>query len=101
VFSSGRGLVAQVSGDGAQVLPGRHEPIGPHVPDGMVPERPQSGLAADAPEQAAALIEGLAGSGMWVARAEVHLTPIEFKLLGVLVSHSGKKVPQWKLLQEV
>jgi two-component system KDP operon response regulator KdpE len=38
---------------------------------------------------------------VWVDRAEVHLTPIEFKLLAVLVRHSGKVVTQRQLLKEV
>jgi two-component system, OmpR family, KDP operon response regulator KdpE len=37
----------------------------------------------------------------WVAEAEIHLTPIEFKLLAVLVRHSGKVVTQRQLLKEV
>ena len=40
----------------------------------------------------------LAGRMVWVAGAEVHLTPIEFKLLAVLVRHSGKVVTQRQLL---
>ena len=43
----------------------------------------------------------LAGRTVWVAGAEVHLTPIEFKLLAVLVRHSGKVVTQRQLLHEV
>ena len=43
----------------------------------------------------------LAGRMVWVAGAEVHLTPIEFKLLVVLVRHSGKVVTQRQLLHEV
>ena len=43
----------------------------------------------------------LAGRMVWVAGAEVHLTPIEFKLLAVLVRHSGKVVTQRQLLHEV
>jgi two-component system KDP operon response regulator KdpE len=42
----------------------------------------------------------LAGRMVWVAGAEVHLTPIEFKLLAVLVLHCGKAVTQRQLLQE-
>jgi two-component system KDP operon response regulator KdpE len=43
----------------------------------------------------------LAGRMVWVAGAEIHLTPIEFKLLAVLVRHSGKVVTQRQLLKEV
>jgi two-component system, OmpR family, KDP operon response regulator KdpE len=38
---------------------------------------------------------------VWVAGEEIHLTPIEFKLLAVLVRHSGKVVTQKQLLKEV
>jgi two-component system KDP operon response regulator KdpE len=38
---------------------------------------------------------------VWVAGQEIHLTPIEFKLLAVLVRHSGKVITQRQLLQEV
>jgi two-component system KDP operon response regulator KdpE len=38
---------------------------------------------------------------VWVAGEEIHLTPIEFKLLAVLVRHSGKVVTQRQLLKEV
>jgi two-component system KDP operon response regulator KdpE len=38
---------------------------------------------------------------VWLGGAEVHLTPIEFKLLAVLVRHSGKVVTQGQLLKEV
>ena len=43
----------------------------------------------------------LARRMVWVGGAEVHLTPIEFKLLAVLVRHSGKVVTQRQLLKEV
>jgi two-component system KDP operon response regulator KdpE len=43
----------------------------------------------------------LAGRMVWVNGAEIHLTPIEFKLLAVLVRHSGKVVTQKQLLKEV
>lgn len=38
---------------------------------------------------------------VWVAGKEIHLTPIEFKLLAVLVRHSGKVITQKQLLKEV
>jgi two-component system, OmpR family, KDP operon response regulator KdpE len=38
---------------------------------------------------------------VWVAGEEIHLTPIEFKLLAALVRHSGKVVTQTQLLKEV
>jgi two-component system KDP operon response regulator KdpE len=38
---------------------------------------------------------------VWVGGAEIHLTPIEFKLLAVLVRHCGKVVTQKQLLKEV
>ena len=43
----------------------------------------------------------LAGRMVWVGGEEIHLTPIEFKLLAVLVRHSGKVVTQTQLLKEV
>ena len=43
----------------------------------------------------------LARRMVWVGGGEVHLTPIEFKLLAVLVRHSGKVVTQRQILQEV
>jgi two-component system, OmpR family, KDP operon response regulator KdpE len=43
----------------------------------------------------------LAGRMVWVGDAEIHLTPIEFKLLAVLVRHSGRVVTQKQLLKEV
>lgn len=43
----------------------------------------------------------LAQRMVWVAEEEIHLTPIEFKLLAVLVRHSGKVVTQGQLLKEV
>jgi two-component system KDP operon response regulator KdpE len=48
-----------------------------------------------------ALRVDLANRMVWVAGAEIHLTPIEFKLLAVLVRHSGKVVTQGQLLKEV
>ncbi len=43
----------------------------------------------------------LARRMVWVAGQEIHLTPIEFKLLAVLVRHSGKVTTQRQLLKEV
>jgi two-component system KDP operon response regulator KdpE len=43
----------------------------------------------------------LAGRMVWVAGQEIHLTPIEFRLLAVLVRHNGKVVTQRQLLKEV
>lgn len=43
----------------------------------------------------------LAGRLVWLGGAEIHLTPIEFKLLAVLVRHSGRVVTQKQLLKEV
>jgi two-component system KDP operon response regulator KdpE len=43
----------------------------------------------------------LAGRMVWVGSEEIHLTPIEFKLLAVLVRHSGRVVTQKQLLKEV
>ncbi len=43
----------------------------------------------------------LARRMVWVAAEEIHLTPIEFKLLAVLVRYSGKVITQRQLLKEV
>ncbi|MBF0477084.1 MAG: response regulator [Deltaproteobacteria bacterium] len=43
----------------------------------------------------------LAGRQVWVAEEEVHLTPIEFKLLLVMIKHAGKVVTHRQLLKEV
>ena len=43
----------------------------------------------------------LARRMVWVAGQEIHLTPIEFKLLSVLVRHSGRVITQRQLLKEV
>ena len=42
-----------------------------------------------------------AGHRVWLHGQEVHLTPIEFKLLALLVRHAGKVVTQRQLLVEV
>jgi two-component system, OmpR family, KDP operon response regulator KdpE len=51
--------------------------------------------------QTGGLCVDLAGRMVWVGGEEIHLTPIEFKLLAVLVRHSGKVVTQKQLLKEV
>jgi two-component system KDP operon response regulator KdpE len=38
---------------------------------------------------------------VWVSGQEIHLTPIEFKLLAVLVRHNGKVLTHRQLLKEV
>jgi two-component system KDP operon response regulator KdpE len=38
---------------------------------------------------------------VWRAQEEVHLTPIEYKLLSVLIKHQGKVVTHRQLLKEV
>jgi two-component system, OmpR family, KDP operon response regulator KdpE len=43
----------------------------------------------------------LATRRVFVRQTEVHLTPIEFKLLSILVQHSGRVVTHQHLLQEV
>jgi two-component system KDP operon response regulator KdpE len=43
----------------------------------------------------------LAGRQVFVEEREVHLTPIEFKLLSTLVKHAGKVVTQKQLLEAV
>jgi two-component system KDP operon response regulator KdpE len=43
----------------------------------------------------------LASRMVWLAGQEIHLTPIEFKLLSVLVRHSGRVITQGQLLKEV
>ena len=43
----------------------------------------------------------LAGRHVFVAEREVHLTPIEYKLLTTLVRHAGKVVTHRQLLNEV
>jgi two-component system, OmpR family, KDP operon response regulator KdpE len=51
--------------------------------------------------QAGELKVDLAQRLVWVAGGEVHLTPIEFKLLAVLVRHGGKVLTHRQLLHEV
>ncbi len=43
----------------------------------------------------------LAARQVFVAGAEVHLTPIEYRILATLVKHAGKVVTQSQLLSEV
>ncbi len=43
----------------------------------------------------------LASRRVFVRQTEVHLTPIEFKLLSILVHHSGRVLTHQHLLQEV
>ena len=38
---------------------------------------------------------------VWVADAEIHLTPIEYRLLSVLVKHAGKTLTHRQLLRDV
>jgi len=62
----------------------------------------QSPLAKEEPVfQTGELKVDLARRLVWVAGEEVHLTPIEFKLLAALVRHSGKVVTQGQLLRQV
>ena len=51
--------------------------------------------------QTADLRVDLAKRMVWVGGAEIRLTPIEFKLLAVLVRHSGKVLTHRQLLKEV
>ena len=41
------------------------------------------------------------GDRVWLGEAEVRLTPIEYRLLAVLVRHAGKVLTHRQLLQEV
>jgi two-component system, OmpR family, KDP operon response regulator KdpE len=62
----------------------------------------QSRVGKDGPIfQSGELRVDLAMRLVWVAGKEIHLTPIEFKLLAVLVRHSGKVLTQGQLLKEV
>jgi two-component system KDP operon response regulator KdpE len=51
--------------------------------------------------QAGELKIDLARRMVWVSGQEIHLTPIEFKLLAVLVRHNGKVLTHRQLLKEV
>jgi two-component system KDP operon response regulator KdpE len=61
--------------------------------------------AANGKEEAAFEYDGLkvdlAKRLVWVKNQEIHLTPIEYKLLAVLVKHAGKVVTHKQLLTEV
>jgi two-component system KDP operon response regulator KdpE len=62
----------------------------------------QSGAGKDEPLfQTGKLRVDLAQRLVWVAGQELHLTPIEFKLLAALVRYSGKVITQKQLLKEV
>ncbi len=62
----------------------------------------QSRAGKDEPVfQAGELRVDLAGRMVWVGDREIHLTPIEFKLLAVLVRYSGKVITHRQLLKEV
>ena len=62
----------------------------------------QSPLGKEEPVfQTGELRVDLARRLVWVGEAEVHLTPIEFKLLAVLVRHRGKVLTHRQLLREV
>jgi two-component system KDP operon response regulator KdpE len=51
--------------------------------------------------QAGGLRVDLLNRHVWVDRQEIHLTPIQYKLLAVLVRHAGQVVTQRQLLREV
>jgi two-component system KDP operon response regulator KdpE len=59
------------------------------------------GAASEPIFEAGDLRLDLAARRVFVAGAEVHLTPTEYKLLGVLVRHAGKVVTHGQLLKEV
>ncbi len=62
----------------------------------------QSRVGKDEPVfQAGELRVDLAQRMVWVGGKEIHLTPIEFKLLAVLVRYSGKVLTHRQLLKEV
>jgi len=62
----------------------------------------RSASAADSPVfEVGDLHVDLALRQVFVAGAEVHLTPIEFKLLATLVQHAGKVLTHRQLLREV
>jgi len=62
----------------------------------------QSRVGKDEPVfQTGELRVDLAQRMVWVAGREIHLTPIEFKLLAVLVRHSGRVLTHRQLLKEV
>jgi two-component system KDP operon response regulator KdpE len=51
--------------------------------------------------ESAGLRVDLAARRVFVRQTEVHLTPIEFKLLSILIHHSGRVLTHQHLLQEV
>jgi two-component system KDP operon response regulator KdpE len=57
--------------------------------------------AGQEPFECGPLRADLAARRVWLHGAEVHLTPLEFKLLAVLVRQAGRIVTQRQLLQEV
>lgn len=59
------------------------------------------GAAAEAVFRCGALSVDLAARRVRLAGQEVHLTPIEFKLLAFLVRHAGKVVTHRQLVKEV
>ncbi len=62
----------------------------------------QTSLGKDEPVfQTGELKVDLAQRLVWLAGSEVHLTPIEFRLLAVLVRYSGKVITHRQLLKEV
>jgi len=66
--------------------------------------RHTTGGATEKPEpvfRVGGLVVDLAARRVRLAGAEVHLTPIEFKLLAYLVRHAGKVVTHGQLLKEV
>jgi two-component system KDP operon response regulator KdpE len=60
-----------------------------------------NGSKAEAAFEYEGLKVDLAKRQVWANKQEVHLTPIEYKLLAVLVKHAGKVVTHKQLLQEV
>lgn len=63
--------------------------------------QPGSGPGADPVFSCGELVVDLAARRVRLAGQEVHLTPIEFKLLAFLVRHAGKVVTHRQLLKEV
>lgn len=59
------------------------------------------GAGTDAVFAAGDLRVDLGKRQVWVANAEVHLTPLQYKLLAALVRHAGQVLSHRRLLQEV
>jgi two-component system KDP operon response regulator KdpE len=57
--------------------------------------------SAEAHFQVGALRADLEQRRVFVGDAEIHLTPIEYQLLGILIRHAGKVVTQRQLLHDV